>query len=171
MKELVIAQLQYFLVSLAWGIMLMCVYDGIRVFRHYKKHSPFWEGVEDVLFWCIASVFVYRMSFYGNYGIIRAYSLFALAAGMIFYRKCCSRAVLRLMCLVFDRLRKVFAVPLRGFRKIWHFIKGKFITPLKSRVKSCIMNNTLWKKWEKGDGNDEETFSDEKKSRLREKAE
>lgn len=167
MDELVIAQLQYFLVSLAWGILLMCVYDVIRVFRHYEKHSPFWEGVEDVLFWCIASVFVYRMSFYGNYGIIRGYSLFALAAGMVFYRKCCSSAVLRLMYLVFDRLRKIFAVPMRGFGKIRHFVAEKWITPLKSRVKSCIMNHTLWKK---GDGN-EETFPGKKGSRLREKAE
>lgn len=167
MEELVIAQLQYFFVSLAWGILLMCVYDVIRAFRHYKKHSPFWEGTEDVLFWSIAAVFVFRMSFYGNYGIIRGYSLFALAAGMIFYRRCCSRGVLRLLDQIFGRLWKAAAVLLRVFRKLWHFIMKKWITPLKSKVNSCIMNSTLGKK---GDGN-EQTFSDKKKPGFREKAE
>lgn len=168
MKELVIAQLRYFLVSFAWGILLMCIYDGIRVFRHYKEHSPFMEGVEDIAFWSIASFFIYRMSFYSNYGIIRAYSLFALAAGMIVYRKCCSESVLSLFYLVTDRLRAILAVPLRGLRKagrmVWKKIPKpqdkKWIRPLNFKEKSSIMK-TLWKK---GDVN-EEIYADEKKKK------
>lgn len=177
MEELVIAQLRYFLVSFAWGILLMCIYDGIRVFRHYKKHSPFLEGFEDIAFWSIASFFIYRMSFYGNYGIIRAYSLFALAAGMIVYRKCCSAGVLSLLYFLADRLRAVLAVPLKGLRKAVRMVKKKisvpwdkkWIRPLNFKGKSSIMK-ALWKK---GDGN-EEIFADEKKKkgfRFGEKAE
>ena len=144
MKELVIAQLQYFLVSFAWGILLMFIYDGIRLFRRYKKHNVLGEGVEDILFWSISSCFIFRMSYYSNYGIIRGYALAALAAGMLFYYFFCSKAVFGLVCPVLDRVAALY-------KKI----------SLKFKTRSSIIE-TLKKK---GDG-DEENFTKEMEKKI-----
>ena len=104
MQELVIDQIEYFFVSFAWGIFLLWLYDGIRLWRHYGKPGAFLSGFMDILFWCLSALFFYRMCYFCNYGMIRAYSIAALAGGMLFYRFYCSPHVFSTTCHILDKI-------------------------------------------------------------------
>lgn len=145
MQELVINQLKFCFISLTWGIFLFWLYDWILLFRRHRRKNDVRTGMEDICFWTIAAIFIYRMSFYENYGRIRLYGLAALFGGMAFYRCMCHEQVYGLMCKVADKIRHVLGIPYKFVKKCCAKFTKKWISPLLFRAKSYIIG-TLRKK-------------------------
>ena len=93
-----------------------------------KPHLLFSFAVfmEDITFWVVASVFVFRMVFEENNGILRLFFIFALVAGMYAY-----------FCLAGNRFSDWMAKWIQGILyPIGHFFK-KVLKSVKKILKKC----------------------------------
>lgn len=75
----------------------MIVYDLLRVLRLVIPHGSIWIGLEDVIYWIYASLMTFTLLYRENDGIIRAYVIAAVFAGMALYDVCVSRFMIRLL--------------------------------------------------------------------------
>ena len=75
-----------------YGIALMMMYDGLRIFRWLVRHSSFWTGMEGcgVLALCqlcdVPAFVRSRMT-----GVLRGYAVAGVLGGMVFYDRTGSR--------------------------------------------------------------------------------
>lgn len=86
MNDAVIPEIQLLLFSVLAGIFCFLGYDLLLVFRAFLKRPLLIEKIEDVLYWCAASILVFSMIHQRNSGVIRGYSIAGMLAGMIVYR-------------------------------------------------------------------------------------
>lgn len=85
MNHAITIEMQFFVISILWGAILLLVYDGLRIFRRIVKHDSFFVAVEDLIFWVMASLFIFAMMYRENNGIIRGFSVMGMAVGMLLY--------------------------------------------------------------------------------------
>lgn len=83
--------------SLALGICLMIIYDGLRLFRLIIPHGNLWTGVEDALYWLGSSILTFLLLFEQNDGVLRSYAIAGVLAGMIFYNLSAGRILRSLL--------------------------------------------------------------------------
>lgn len=93
MSDLVGLQMQFFLASILSGVVLLVVYDIIRIFRRIIKHSGFLVALEDIIFWVVGGLFIFVMMYKQNDGIIRGFSILGMLIGMLFYNHLLSKYV------------------------------------------------------------------------------
>ena len=77
-------ELVIFLVSVVTGIMLRLVYRSISIFRQLVEHSLFIIGIEDIIFWLGAALYVFVQIYHTSDGSIRWYFVLGVALGTIF---------------------------------------------------------------------------------------
>lgn len=73
-----------FLVSVVTGIMLRLVYRSISIFRQLVEHSLFIIGIEDMIFWLGAAIYVFVQIYHTSDGAIRWYFILCLVFGTVF---------------------------------------------------------------------------------------
>lgn len=78
-------ELQFFFRAFVWGILMMVLYDLIRIFRRLIRHSVLAVAVEDVLYWIVCGILIFRMLYLENSGAIRGFAIAAVVLGMILY--------------------------------------------------------------------------------------
>ena len=78
-------ELQFFLVSILWGGILLIAYDILRIIRRLIKHDSFIIALEDLIFWVLASLFIFAMIYHENNGVIRGFSIIGILLGAILY--------------------------------------------------------------------------------------
>ena len=74
-------EIWFFFFSLLSGMLLLCAYDQLRVLRRLIPHNGFFQSLEDFFFWTGAGIFCFGVSFRGNQGSLRGFSLAALVFG------------------------------------------------------------------------------------------
>ena len=62
---------------------MMISYDVIRIFRRLIPHGTAAVAVEDILYWLICGVSIFRMLYLENSGAIRGFA--AVVLGMLLY--------------------------------------------------------------------------------------
>lgn len=77
-------ELVIFLVSVVTGIMLRLVYRSISIFRQLVEHSLFIIGIEDIIFWLGAALYVFVQIYHTSDGSIRWYFILGLVFGTLF---------------------------------------------------------------------------------------
>lgn len=77
-------ELIIFLVSVITGIMLRLVYCSIGIFRQLVEHSLIFIGVEDLIFWIGAALYVFVQIYHTSDGSIRWYFILGLVFGTLF---------------------------------------------------------------------------------------
>ncbi len=77
-------ELIIFLVSVVTGIMLRLIYQSISCFRQLIDHSRLAMGVEDMIFWLGAALYVFVQIYYTSDGSIRWYFILGLVSGAAF---------------------------------------------------------------------------------------
>lgn len=97
MSEAIRAEITLLTGSLAVGLGLMAVYDGLRIFRVLVPHGMLWTGLEDVLYWLCSGISTFLLLFYQNDGILRWYAVCGVLAGMFLYNMTVSRILLRVL--------------------------------------------------------------------------
>lgn len=83
--------------SFATGIWLMMVYDTLRLLRLMIRHHSLVIGLEDLFYWIGAGAVTFRLLYEYNDGILRAYIIGGVLAGMILYDRAVSRFVFRVL--------------------------------------------------------------------------
>lgn len=76
-------ELIIFLVSVVTGIMLRLIYRSIGIFRQLVEHSLIFIGVEDLIFWVGAALYVFVQIYHTSDGSIRWYFILGVALGVI----------------------------------------------------------------------------------------
>ena len=76
-------ELVIFLVSVVTGIMLRLVYRSISIFRQLVEHSLFIIGIEDIIFWLGAALYVFVQIYHTSDGSIRWYFILGVALGAV----------------------------------------------------------------------------------------
>ena len=59
--------------------------DGIRIFRRVIPHGTVAVALEDILYWLICGISIFRMLYVENSGAIRGFAIAAVVLGMLLY--------------------------------------------------------------------------------------
>lgn len=78
-------ELIFFCRAFLAGACLAAGYDILRIFRNLVVHGAFWVGMEDLIYWCLAGLFLFSVIYVENDGVIRIYALFAVGLGALIY--------------------------------------------------------------------------------------
>ena len=85
MSEGIIFELQFFSRSFLLGILMMIAYDGIRIFRRILPHGAAAVAIEDLIYWLLCGVSIFRILYLENSGAIRGFAIAAVVLGMLTY--------------------------------------------------------------------------------------
>lgn len=85
MSARIVGELEFFARAFLWGIGITLVYDGLRLFRLLVRHGNVWVAVEDLLYWILYALLLFRMMYLENDGMIRGFAMLAVLLGMLLY--------------------------------------------------------------------------------------
>ncbi len=63
------------------GVSVLCIYCILICFRKLVPHSDFASGIEDLIFWIGASVYIFRRMYETTYGSIRWFFVLGVLCG------------------------------------------------------------------------------------------
>lgn len=63
------------------GISVLCTYYILVCFRRLVRHSSLAVGIEDVIFWIAASIYIFRRMYETTYGSIRWFFVLGVLCG------------------------------------------------------------------------------------------
>ncbi len=138
MNPAITIELQFFLISILWGGVLLLAYDMLRILRRLVKHGVFLIAVEDMIFWLAASLFIFTMIYRINNGIIRGFSIIGMLLGIILYHFSVSdvlvKSVTKLIQTLLSPFKAAINQVIRFIRFLWKLGK-KVINKLLFRLK------------------------------------
>lgn len=141
MNEFINLQVRFFLTSVVWGAILLVIYDCLRIFRKVIKHGAILLGIEDIIYWTVSAVLIFRMMYQMNDGIIRGFSLLGILLGMILYKYSISEYVVKGISFVLIKIKqflsKVVHIILKPLKYLAKKIK-KLLLKLGKLVKKRI---------------------------------
>ena len=79
-------EISIFLQAILAGNILYIVYLTTEVFRKLIRHTVFWTGVEDTVYWCFASIYLFLRMQQTCSGNIRWYFVLGLGMGSLISR-------------------------------------------------------------------------------------
>lgn len=85
MTESIYLEARLFLAAFLLGILLIFVYDIIRIIRRIIIHNLFFIALEDFIFWCCAGLVCFALMFHMYQGRMRAFYFIGLFLGMVLY--------------------------------------------------------------------------------------
>lgn len=159
MNQAIIIELHFFGTSILWGVLLLIFYDVLRIFRRLISHNSFFVALEDLLYWMVSSVLIFRMMYQQNNGIIRGFSILGMLLGMLIYHGTISdicvtaistflqriehliqwivSLILSPFCFFFKLLKKILLRLLKLFKKFTSFF-SKLLKKKKESGKIAI---------------------------------
>ena len=83
MNEAIAIEMRFFVISILWGCLILVIYDLLRIFRNIIRHNKIAIGIEDILYWILCGVLIFKMMYKHYNGIIRAFSILGMFIGML----------------------------------------------------------------------------------------
>lgn len=80
-----VQELQTFLISAFWGMIVVFYYDFFRILRGIKRHSSWMTAVEDIVFCLGAGCLIVAVLYSYNQGQVRAFVLLGMGCGIVLY--------------------------------------------------------------------------------------
>lgn len=143
MNPSITIELQFFLISVLWGGILLAAYDILRIFRRIIRHGAVLIAIEDLIYWLVASLFIFAMIFRENNGIIRGFSIIGMLLGSILYHFGVSEFLVKAITKLIQTLLSPFKAVLKQLKctltsllKQVAKIINKILFRLKKRKKS-----------------------------------
>lgn len=133
-SESILKEADILLISFLMGIILVFVYDLIRILRRIIPHGKWWIAAEDFLFWAGCAIAVFVMLFHVNDGYLRGFSIGGVVVGMLFYNLLLSRIVIKCSMFILEKVLYVLFRPLVFLIKL---LKRPFGC-VKKRVKNVL---------------------------------
>lgn len=87
MEEFIVKEAELFLDSMFTGLVIMALYDILRLLRRIVSHSNIIVGLEDFLFWNMAGIFIFALIYSENDGRIRWFIIVGICMGAWIYAK------------------------------------------------------------------------------------
>jgi len=131
-SENIFRELDFFAVSFALGILLVLVYDCLRIFRRLVRHGTVWISLEDLCYWIFTAFAIFVMLYQKNDGLIRGFSIGGIALGMLLYNQFISRYTVKYIAHI---LKKI----IRFVDKICRFI----LTPIRLAAKKIANQKSI----------------------------
>ncbi len=91
MSQMILWETNYLLSCFLMGILLMAVYDVLRIIRIVLPHPLLLTGAEDIIYWLMVSIAVFITLYRGNDGVIRWYAIASIIIAMLLFRSLISR--------------------------------------------------------------------------------
>lgn len=67
------------------GIVLLILYDVLRIFRGVIPHSDFWIATQDLCYWILSALYIFVKMYQENHGLIRCFVFAGILLGMLCY--------------------------------------------------------------------------------------
>ena len=87
MEQFIIEEARLFVDSLFTGLIVMSLYDILRLFRRIVKHKNIFVSIEDFLYWSMAGVVIFAFVYAENDGRIRWFIIAGICIGAWVYAK------------------------------------------------------------------------------------
>ncbi len=100
------------------GLILSICYDVIRIFRRLFIASIVRVIIEDVIFWTVASLYIFQIFFKYNYGIPRYYGILAALAVMWLFEYFIGRKSVDKCSLMLKKILNTLLKPLKKIKKV-----------------------------------------------------
>lgn len=139
----IIKELQFFGLAVLRGILMLVLYDLLRIIRRVISHGVWAVAMEDLCYWLAAAFLVFQLIYQENDGALRGYALFAVGVGMAAYHWSVSSWLVEhisaVLNVIYGWIKKpvglVVGKTSRGFRQWVRFFKKK----LKNKMKEFII--------------------------------
>lgn len=146
MSDTIGLEVQFFLVSILSGVILLIVYDIIRISRRIIKHFKVLVAIEDILFWVASSIFIFIMMYKQNNGDIRGFSIMGMLIGMLVYNHILSKLVVNAFTTIINKIiwviKKIISIIFFPFKKILGFIfkyTRRFLLFLRKKLRKLLI--------------------------------
>lgn len=137
------------LVSCYGGLVLIICYDAIRILRRIFKSGEIRTIIEDVIFWTVASIYIFNIFLKYNNGMPRYYTIGMCLLTMIMFEWFIGRHFIDKIAKAIGKILKVVLKPLK-----------KVIEVIKLKLKSFIKRIRIWNKEGKVDHKKSEPLED-----------
>lgn len=107
MDEIIHHELQLGIACFCMGVLLMALYDVLRIFRRVVRHNIIAISLEDIIFWIICMAGAFELLRVMNHGIFR-YSVALMAgAGMFLYQLFLGRYAVPFFAKMLNNVKKI----------------------------------------------------------------
>lgn len=149
-SQSIFRELDFFAVSFLLGILLMFVYDILRIFRQVIRHGTTWVALEDLSYWVMVAFVSFSMLYKKNDGLIRGFAIAGILLGMLLYNQLISRHsvphIVRILKKMIHMFHKLANFLLRPFRIVKKKAAAKInIMGQKNKKKKKYVKNRLKK--------------------------
>ncbi len=100
------------LASFAMGVLLLFVYDVLRIVRRIVPHKMWLVGAQDLVFWICSAVALFAMLYRENSGYIRGFVIGGVLVGMLLYNLLLSSWVVAGSVFLLEKILFVLGRPL-----------------------------------------------------------
>ncbi len=87
MEDFIVKEAWLFVDSLYTGLIIMAIYDVLRLFRNIINHKNIFISIEDFVFWNMAGIFIFSLIYSENDGRIRWFIIVGIFIGAVVYSK------------------------------------------------------------------------------------
>ncbi|MCI8299328.1 MAG: spore cortex biosynthesis protein YabQ [Lachnospiraceae bacterium] len=94
------------------GILLLLIYDVLRIFRRIVPHKLWLVGGEDLIFWIGSAAALFAMLYRENSGYIRGFVIGGVLVGMLIYNLIFSAWVVKGSVFLLEKILFVLSRPL-----------------------------------------------------------
>ena len=128
-SEDIFREMDFFAVSFVLGIVLVLIYDCLRILRRLIRHGVIWISLEDLCYWVFTAFVIFAMLYQKNDGLIRGFSIGGIVLGMFLYNQFISgytvKYIARVLKKIIRFLQKICRFILTPFRKAANKIANK----------------------------------------------
>lgn len=148
MDSFILTQISNFMDCVYGGLAFGIVYDIYRVIRGVSRPGKIMTIIGDIIFWLIASIFLFLIIFYTNYADIRFYIFIGIIIGVFIYIKLFSYFVIKFLYLLIKFFKLIFAFVYKVITTPFKFLYRLTITLIKyiKKITQKILNIIKHKK-------------------------
>lgn len=93
--------------SFLLGVVITAAYDGFLIIRRLIRHSGIMVSLEDLVFWIVCALEVFRVLCRENNGMLRWFAVAGAFGGMLVYKKTISRFIISTICQVITFVSRI----------------------------------------------------------------
>lgn len=139
----ILKELQFFGLAVLRGVLILVLYDMLRIFRRIVPHGVWAVALEDILYWIGTALLIFQLLYRENDGAVRGYALFAVAVGMLLYHQIFSNWLVGHIAGVLNWclgiLLKPFRVIYRKIVQVLRMVVRFYKKKLKKQLKEFII--------------------------------
>jgi spore cortex biosynthesis protein YabQ len=118
MSYAITVEVQFFLISILCGALILLAYDALRIIRRLIRQNAILVAIQDILFWVAAGVFIFAMIYKENNGIIRGFCVMGMSIGMVLYHYILSSLLVNTITKIIQTLLKPLVMAINAFKRI-----------------------------------------------------